>query len=54
MRQITLTLSGAPGDYIDQLPMYLPFITCVINSLSIFVYNLDLSNFLSQSGLSYF
>ena len=22
MRQITLTLSRAPGDYIDQLPMY--------------------------------
>ena len=26
----------------------------VIDSLSIFVYNLDLSNFLLESGLSYF
>ena len=26
----------------------------LFNSLSIFVYNLDLSNFLSESGLSYF
>ena len=31
-----------------------PFIACVINSSSIFVYNLDLSNFLLQSGFSYF
>ena len=29
-------------------------IACVINSLISFVYNLDLSSFLSESGLSYF
>ena len=31
-----------------------PTIDCIINSQSIFVYNLDLSNFLLESGLSYF
>ena len=31
-----------------------PSIACVINGQSIFVYNLDLSNFLLESGLSYF
>ena len=47
--QITLTLSVAPGDYID-----VPSIACVINWQSIFVNNLDLSNFLLESGLPYF
>ena len=37
MRQITLTLSGAPGD--------IQFIACVINSSCTFTYDLDLSNF---------
>ena len=49
MRQITLTLSGAPGDYID-----VPSIAYVINRQSIFVNNLDLSNFLLESELPYF
>ena len=40
MRQITLTLSGAPGDYID-----VPFIACVINLPCIFTHYLELSNF---------
>ena len=48
MKQIMLTLSGAPG------ATDVPFIACVINSLSIFVCSLDLSNFLLESGLSYF
>ena len=39
MKQITLTLPGAPS------------IACVINWQSIFVNNLDLSNFLLESGL---
>ena len=45
MRQTTLTLSGAPGDYI---------VTRVLNSSSTFAYYLYLSNFLSESGLLYF
>ena len=48
MRQIVITLSRAPGDYI------VPSIACITNSLSIFVYNLDLLNFLQESGLSCF
>ena len=39
---------------LHRLATDVPFIACVINSLSIFVYNLDLSNFLLESGLSYF
>ena len=31
-----------------------PFIACVINSPSTFTYHLDLSNFILESGLSYF
>ena len=37
-----------------RLATYVPFIACDINSLSISVYNLDLSNLLLESGLSYF
>ena len=48
MRKIILTLSRAPGDY------NLTFVNCVFNSLSIFIYNSDLSNFLLESGLSHF
>ena len=32
----------------------MPFIACIIDSLSIFVCSLDLSNFVSASGLSCF
>ena len=31
MRQITLTLSGAPGDYIDQQPMYHSYLALLIH-----------------------
>ena len=34
--------------------MHVPFLACVINSPSTFTYYLDLSNFISESGLSYF
>ena len=39
---------------ITSISYQVTFIACVINSLSIFVCNLDLFNFLSESGLSYF
>ena len=50
MRQITLTLSGAPGD-LHRLATNVPSIACVVNWQSIFVNNLVLSNFLLESGL---
>ena len=40
--------------WLQRLVTDVPFITCVINSLSIFVLNFYLSNFFSESGLSYF
>ena len=55
MRQITLALSRVHGDYICiTLATDVPFIACVINSLSTFTYYLDLSNFILEFGLSYF
>ena len=33
MKQITLTLSGAPGDYMDQLPMYHPLPVLLIGKV---------------------
>ena len=40
--------------WLHRLATNVPSIACVINWQSIFVYNLDLSNFLLESGLSYF
>ena len=39
---------------LHRLSTDVPFVTCVINSLSTFVYYLHLSNFLPDFGLSYF
>ena len=40
IRQLTLTLSGEPGDHVD-IATDVPSIACVINRQSIFVNNLD-------------
>ena len=40
--------------WINQLANSVHFITCAINSPSTFAYYLELSNFLLESGLSYF
>ena len=39
---------------LHRLATDVPFIACVVNSPSTFTYYLDLSNFVSESGLSYF
>ena len=39
--------------WLQRLATDVPSIACLINWQSIFVYNLDLSNFLQESGLSY-
>ena len=39
---------------LHRLATDVPFMTCVINSLSTFTYYLDLLNFISESGLLYF
>ena len=52
-RQIMLTLSKAPGNYINQLPMYHSQLVLFYIRF-FFAYSLDLSNFLLESGLSYF
>ena len=48
MRQITLTW------WLHRLAIDVPSIACVINWQSMFVNNLNLSNFLLESGLPYF
>ena len=53
MMQITLTLSGAPGDYIDQVPtnhLWLVLLICPV----LFAYHLDLLNFFLEFGLVFF
>ena len=38
---------------LNRLATDVPFIACVINSSNTFAYDLDLSNFISESGLSF-
>ena len=40
--------------WLHRLATDVPSIACVINSLSTFAYNLNLSSFVLESGLSYF
>ena len=56
MRQITLTLCRAPGDYIDQLPTYHTQLVLLIRYFFL-LFSLQhrfVEFFLLESGLSYF